>query len=158
MNNDVEETTSQAGTIEGQVIEIGLTTTSLLNSEKFPVIVPNSLFSSQVIVNKSRAQWRSTVRKIPLRIQDLDKIPLLSEEIKSMLASNPKVFLGKEAPYCFLSRIENSYAELTVGCNLQNMKRDELYSTEQSILLQVAQKIKEHGVELGTTYQDYPTN
>ncbi|KAK1326396.1 hypothetical protein QJS10_CPA01g02386 [Acorus calamus] len=46
--------TIKAGTIEGQVIEIGLTTTSLLNSEKFPVIVPNSLFSSQVIVNKSR--------------------------------------------------------------------------------------------------------
>lgn len=38
----------QAGSIEGQVVEVGLTTTSLLNPEKFPVIVPNSLFSSQV--------------------------------------------------------------------------------------------------------------
>lgn len=38
----------QAGSIEGQVMEMGLTTTSLLNPEKFPVIVPNSLFSSQV--------------------------------------------------------------------------------------------------------------
>lgn len=38
----------QAGSIEGQVVEMGLTTTSLLNAEKFPVIVPNSLFSSQV--------------------------------------------------------------------------------------------------------------
>lgn len=38
----------QAGAIEGQVVEMGLTTTSLLNAEKFPVIVPNSLFSSQV--------------------------------------------------------------------------------------------------------------
>ena len=38
----------QAGSIEGQVVEMGLTTTSLLNAEKFPVIVPNSMFSSQV--------------------------------------------------------------------------------------------------------------
>lgn len=38
----------QAGSIEGQVVEMGLTTTCLLNVEKFPVIVPNSLFSSQV--------------------------------------------------------------------------------------------------------------
>lgn len=38
----------QAGSIEGQVVEMGLTTTSLLSAEKFPVIVPNSLFSSQV--------------------------------------------------------------------------------------------------------------
>lgn len=30
---------------------MGLTTTSLLNAEKFPVIVPNSLFSSQVGTN-----------------------------------------------------------------------------------------------------------
>ena len=29
-------------------MEIGLTSTTLLNSEKFPVLVPNSLFSSQV--------------------------------------------------------------------------------------------------------------
>lgn len=29
-------------------MEMGLTTTSLLSAEKFPVIVPNSLFSSQV--------------------------------------------------------------------------------------------------------------
>ncbi|CAN1315785.1 Mechanosensitive ion channel protein 1, mitochondrial, partial [Linum perenne] len=40
-----------------EVIEMGLTTTMLRNSEKFPVIVPNSLFSSQVIVNKSRARF-----------------------------------------------------------------------------------------------------
>ncbi|XP_058112270.1 uncharacterized protein LOC131255550 isoform X3 [Magnolia sinica] len=37
----------------GQVVYMGLTTTSLLNSEKFPVIVPNSLFSSQAKVSAS---------------------------------------------------------------------------------------------------------
>ena len=38
----------QAGSVEGQVVEMGLMTTSLLSAEKFPIIVPNSLFSSQV--------------------------------------------------------------------------------------------------------------
>ncbi|KAJ4951931.1 hypothetical protein NE237_028763 [Protea cynaroides] len=127
--------TIKAGSIEGQVVEMGFTTTSLLNAEKFPVIVPNSLFSSQVIVNKSRAQWRAMVTKIPFRIDDLEKIPSISEDIKSMLRSNPKVFLGKEAPYCFLSQIENSYAELTIGSNLKHMRKDELYATQQDILL-----------------------
>ncbi|KAJ6955412.1 hypothetical protein NC652_006738 [Populus alba x Populus x berolinensis] len=37
----------EAGSIEGQVVEMGLTTTSLLDVEQFPVLVPNSLFSSQ---------------------------------------------------------------------------------------------------------------
>ncbi|XP_022757419.1 mechanosensitive ion channel protein 1, mitochondrial-like isoform X2 [Durio zibethinus] len=111
--------TIKAGSIEGQVVEMGFTSTTLLNAEKFPVLVPNSLFSSQVIVNKSRAQWRAVVTKIPLQIEDLDKIPEISNDIKSMLWSNSKVFLGKEAPYCFLSYIESSYAELTVGCNIK---------------------------------------
>ncbi|GMH00493.1 hypothetical protein Nepgr_002332 [Nepenthes gracilis] len=97
--------TIKAGSIEGQVVEMGLTTTSLLNAENFPVIVPNSMFSSQVIVNKSRAQ------------------------------------------------IENSFAELTLGCNLKHMSKDELYTTEQDILLQSVQIIKHYGGTLGNTDQ-----
>ncbi|KAM6584769.1 hypothetical protein CsatB_011771 [Cannabis sativa] len=142
--------TIKAGSIEGQVVEMGLTTTSLLNAEKFPVIVPNSLFSSQVIVNKSRAGWRAIVSKIPLQINDLDKIPQIANDINSMLRLHSKVFLGKEAPYCFLSRVESSFAELTVGCNLKQMKKDEFYATQQDILLQSVQIIKKHGAVLGT--------
>ncbi|KAK9144900.1 hypothetical protein Sjap_004803 [Stephania japonica] len=113
--------TIKAGSIEGQVVEMGLTTTSLLNAEKYPVTVPNSLFSSQMIVNKSRAQWRAMVTKIPIMTIHLEKIPQISDEIKSMLKLEPKVFLGKDAPYCFLSHIENSYAELSIGYILKKM-------------------------------------
>ncbi|KAI3906003.1 hypothetical protein MKW92_018700 [Papaver armeniacum] len=147
--------TIKAGSIEGQVIEMGLTTTQLLNAEKFPVTVPNSLFSSQVIVNKSRAQWRGMLTKIPLQIDSFEKIPQIADDIKSMIRSNAKIFLGKEAPYCFLSQIENSYAELTIGCNLVHMSKDELYSTQQDILLQAAQIIKKHGASLGNIPQDF---
>lgn len=146
--------TIKAGSVEGQVVEMGFSTTVLLNAEKFPVLVPNSMFSSQVIVNKSRAQWRAMASKIPLHIDDMDKIPQISDEIKGMLKSNPKVFLGKEAPHCFLSRIEDSYAELTLGCNLQHMRKDELYTAQQDILLQSVQIIKKHGAKLGRTWQD----
>ncbi|WCJ22741.1 Mechanosensitive ion channel protein [Euphorbia peplus] len=146
--------TIKAGSIEGQVIEMGLTRTVLLNTEKFPVLVPNSLFSSQVIVNKSRAEWRGMVTKIPVKADDLDKIPEVSNDIKNMLKENPKVFLGKEAPYCFLSRVDSSCAELTIGYNLTRMSKDELYSTEADILLQSVQIIKKHGASLGSTWQD----
>lgn len=72
-------------------------------------------------MNKSRAQWRSMTTKLAVKIDDLEKIPQISNEIASMLKSNPKVFLEKEAPYCFLSRVESSFAELTIGCNLRHM-------------------------------------
>lgn len=143
--------TIKAGAVEGQVVEMGLTTTSLLNAEKFPVLVPNALFSSQVIVNKSRAQWRAMVSKIPVTVDDVEKIPQISNDIKNMLKSNANIFLGKEAPYCYLSRIESSFAELTLGCNLKQMSKNELYSAEQDILLQSVRIIKEHGARLGIT-------
>ncbi|WJX92624.1 U2 snRNP complex subunit msl1 [Trifolium repens] len=146
--------TIKAGSIEGQVVEIGLTSTSLLSPEKFPVIVPNSFFSSQVIVNKSRADYRAIITKIPLQIEDLSKIPQISNDINNMLTSNAKVFLGKDVPYCFLSHIESSFAELTLGYNLKNMRKHEFYSAEQDILLQAVQIIKNHGVALGNTWND----
>ncbi|KAF0891441.1 hypothetical protein E2562_009864 [Oryza meyeriana var. granulata] len=146
----------KAGSIEGKVIEIGLTSTELINPEQLPVTVPNSLFSSQVIVNRSRAKWRSNVTKIPIRIEDIEKVPAISEEIKVMLRSNPKVVSDSEeaqAPYCYLSRLESSCGELTIGCNLKTMTKDEWLSTTQDILLEAAKVIKLHGVELGSTTQ-----
>ncbi|OIW04860.1 hypothetical protein TanjilG_13700 [Lupinus angustifolius] len=146
--------TIKAGPVEGQVMEMGLTTTSLLSDEKFPVIVPNSFFSSEVIVNKSRAEYRAIVTKIPLHIESLSKIPQISDDVKSMLRSNSKVFLGTDAPYCFLSCIESSLAELSLGYNLKQMPKDELYSAQQDILLQTVHIIMNHGASLGSTMQD----
>lgn len=72
-------------------------------------------------MNKSRAKYRAMITKIPLEISDFDKIPGISEDIKRMLKSNTNVFIEEEVPYCFLSRIERSFAELTIGCNLKTM-------------------------------------
>lgn len=71
----------------------------------------------QIIVNKSRAVWRASVVKIPVIIEDLEKIPTISEEIKVKLRSNPNI----DAPYCYLSRLESSHGELTIGCNIKSM-------------------------------------
>uniref|UniRef100_A0A0E0K3M7 Mechanosensitive ion channel MscS domain-containing protein n=1 Tax=Oryza punctata TaxID=4537 RepID=A0A0E0K3M7_ORYPU len=129
-----------AGSIEGKVIEIGLTSTSLINPENLPVVVPNLLFSSQIIVNKSRAVWHASVVKIPVRIEDLEKIPTISEEIKVKLRSNPNI----DAPYCYPSRLESSYGELTIGCNIKSMRRDEWTTVEQDILLKAASTVKQY--------------
>ena len=70
----------------------------------------------QVIVNKSRAQWHVSVAKLPVRIADIEKIPAITEEIKVMLMSNQTI----DTPYCYLSRLESSSGELTIGCNIKS--------------------------------------
>lgn len=71
-------------------------------------------------MNKSRAEWRAMLTKIPVHISDFDKVPQISDDITKMIKSNSNVFLEKEVPYCFLSRVERSYAELTLGYNLKH--------------------------------------
>ncbi|KAI3516992.1 hypothetical protein L1887_16195 [Cichorium endivia] len=51
----------------------------------------------QAIVNKSRAGWLAMVSKIPVQIDEFEKIPAISEEIKNMMKSNSNVFFGKRA-------------------------------------------------------------
>lgn len=60
------------------------------------------------------------MKTVPFCIDDLEKIPDVSESVKSMLKGHPSVIFERGAPYCFLSRIEDSYAELTFGCTLRN--------------------------------------
>ncbi|MCO5572279.1 hypothetical protein L7F22_026032 [Adiantum nelumboides] len=85
--------TIKAGPVQGQVLDIGLTSTQLLDLDKFPVAVPNSFFSSQVIVNKSHATWRAFTVKIPVQLNDYEKLPQITQEIKNMLKSHPCVTL-----------------------------------------------------------------
>lgn len=142
--------TIKAGSIEGQVVEMGLTSTSMLNPDKCPVIVPNSYFSSQVIVNKSRATWRGMVAKALIQIEDFEEIPKITEAIKRMLKNNPKVFLERESPHCFVSQIGSPFWEITVSCNIQPMSKIEFLSTEQEILLEIARIFKRYGAQLGS--------
>ncbi|XP_048545550.1 mechanosensitive ion channel protein 1, mitochondrial-like [Triticum urartu] len=139
-----------AGSIEGLVIEIGLTSTSLINLERLPVSVPNSLLVGQIIVNRSRAQWVLSVTKIPIKVQSMDKVHAISEEIMEKLRAYPEVSLKADAPYCYLTRLGDLYGEFTIGCCLQNMRNEELLCVEQKILIDAARIIHSHGVESGS--------
>ncbi|OEL29055.1 Mechanosensitive ion channel protein 1, mitochondrial, partial [Dichanthelium oligosanthes] len=94
----------------------------------------------KMIVNKSRAQWHVSVAKLPLRTEDIEKISAITEEIKAMLVSNPKI----DAPYCYLSRLEGSRGELTIGCNIKGTKTEEWSSIEQDVLLKAGGIMKRH--------------
>ena len=90
---------------------------------RFLQCIIDYLNNLQIIVNRSRAQSRVSVTKIPIRLEDIEKVPALSEEIKAMLRSNPKVILETDAPYCHLSKLEDSYGEIVLGCILPKMVR-----------------------------------
>lgn len=141
--------TIKAGSIEGQVLDIGLTTTQLVDNDKFPVAVPNSFFSSQVIVNKSRPTWRAFSVKVPVHLTDFEKIPQITQEVKDMLKSHPKVTLQNGVPLCYASRVAGTSLEVTILCNLMFKGKEDLLATEQDITLQALKIINRAGATLG---------
>ncbi|KAG6549781.1 hypothetical protein Mapa_008762 [Marchantia paleacea] len=139
----------KAGNIEGKVEEVGLHSTKLLNTEKNPIIVPNSFFQSQVIVNKSRALWRAVAVKIPIHLKDYQKVPVITEEIRAMLNRHPQVHLGEDKPRCSVAQFTPSSIEIAISCNVEPMSKDEFLLVEQAILLESASIISKSGAVLG---------
>lgn len=72
----------------------------------------------QVIINKSRARYRAYSFNLPVHIQDLEKIPSITSEIRHMIESHPKVFLEKEKPRCYVSQVGPLSLNIAVTCNL----------------------------------------
>lgn len=141
--------TISAGSVNGQVVEMGLHTTQLLNSDKFPIVVPNSFFSNQVIINKSRARYRAYSFNLPVHIQDLEKIPSISSEIRQMIESHPKVFLEKEKPRCYVSQVGSLSLNIAVTCNLIPMGTDGYLTAGEELLIESARLVVKAGATLG---------
>ncbi|CAH1428657.1 unnamed protein product [Lactuca virosa] len=54
----------EVGSGKGQVIEMGLITTSLLSGDNSPILVPNLMFSSEPIIKNTTAFWHAMKSKI----------------------------------------------------------------------------------------------
>lgn len=59
------------------------------------------------------------VFKIDLSIDEIEKIPEISEEIINMMKSNSIIYLEQEQPYCYLSQVDPLGFTLTIGCKLK---------------------------------------
>lgn len=78
-------------TLEGTVEKIGWRLTVLRTFDKRPVYVPNTIFSTQSIVNASRMTNRRIFQYIGLRYCDIDKVESILQAIREMLKNHPDI-------------------------------------------------------------------
>lgn len=140
-----------AGDLTGQVVEIGLHSTEMLNRDKFPTIVPNSFFSSQVIVNRSRVKSQGLALNVPVKLTSLEKLPTITSEIRSMLNSHPKVSMEDEKPRCHVSQVGATSFNIAISCNLKPMSVDDCLVAEEEVLLEAARIVVRSGAALGAS-------
>jgi MscS family membrane protein len=77
--------------IEGYVEEVGWNLTTIRDKDKRPVYLPNSLFSSTLVINGSRMTHRRILETVGIRYEDFGKIAALIEALQGSLSCHPDI-------------------------------------------------------------------
>lgn len=143
--------------IEGDVEAIGWRQTRILTFEKFPIYVPNSIFGTIVIQNKSRLRSRRIKETINIRYTDYDKVNNITSDVLKMLKEHPAIN-KKYKMYVNFTQVQNGCLTLTVYTFTNTTEFTRFFEIKQDILLKVAEIIKENGAELAHPTQTIDIN
>ncbi len=141
-----------ASELMGEVQHIGWRATRVMGFNRKPFYVPNSIFNTQTIINHSRMTSRCIEETMYVRLQDIDKVSAIVDEVQHMLEEHPEVeheffafnFSGydKHAVKLFL------YA-FTVGTGYVDFMR-----IKADLLMKIAASVHEHGAKLAVPVSD----
>ncbi len=132
--------------IEGKVEHIGWRQTRIRAADMALIYVPNSLFTSIVVENPSRMSHRRIREIIGLRYDDLDKIGVIVEEVKTMLRSHPEID-GEQPVIVAFDQFADSSLNLLVQALTKTTVAEEFQKVKQDILLKVAKIVARHGAD-----------
>ncbi|KPK53629.1 MAG: mechanosensitive ion channel protein MscS [Thiotrichales bacterium SG8_50] len=138
--------------IEGTVEEIGWRLTIIRTFDKRPLYVPNSTFASIAVENPSRMSNRRINETIGIRYDDLEKVPAIIDDVKSMLYSHPDIDHDQTIIVNF-----NTFGPSSLDFFIYTFTRTinwiEFHEVKQDVLLKISGIIAEHGAEIA-----YPTS
>lgn len=138
--------------IEGHVEEIGWYMTLIRTLDKVPVYVPNSIFSSLVVMTPSRMSHRKIDEILSLSYDDLPRIPSVIKAIESYLVSHPDVDETLKVNVHFSSYAAHSL-DIKVVCYLLNTDGFAFDHNKEAILLELGKIVESQGASFST-----PTN
>ncbi len=134
-NGDIVEIPNQK--ITGHIEHIGWYNTCIREMNKVPVYIPNSLFSTVCIKNRTRMTHRRIEEKINIRYKDFSKIPQIIAEIRTLLNNEENIDKGY-VPYVYFTTYSDyalnieikAYTILTSYKDFMQLKQDILFKTK----------------------------
>eukprot|EP00276_Gloeochaete_wittrockiana_P005092 CAMPEP_0184654894 /NCGR_PEP_ID=MMETSP0308-20130426/12544_1 /TAXON_ID=38269 /ORGANISM="Gloeochaete witrockiana, Strain SAG 46.84" /LENGTH=482 /DNA_ID=CAMNT_0027091089 /DNA_START=394 /DNA_END=1842 /DNA_ORIENTATION=+ len=135
--------------LDGHVEEIGWYSTRIRSLDKRPIYVPNSIFSTLVIVNASRMWNRRMEETLRIRLQDIDRVQLIVTDIRKLLRHH-KALDSSLPRLAFFSKITEHGLDIYVSGFSRTIILEEFLKVKQEILLQIARIIAVHGAELAS--------
>jgi MscS family membrane protein len=137
--------------IEGKVEYIGWRQTRIRATNMALIYVPNALFTSIVIENPSRMSHRRIRETIGLRYDDLAKMNVIVDEVRSLLKNHPDIDQTTDGEQAIVVAF-NEFADSSVNLMLQALCKTtnlaQFHAVKQEILLAVSGIIAKHGAEM----------
>jgi MscS family membrane protein len=138
--------------IQGHVEEVGWYMTCIRDLHKKPIYVPNSLFSSGIIVNQSRMTHRRIEEKLGVAYKDFSKLMFILRDIHALLKNDPEID-QTHTPYVYFTSFAPYSLEVYIKAYTLSTREEDFFQTRQNILLQIGKIIEKHDAEL-----PYPTS
>jgi MscS family membrane protein len=138
--------------IYGYIEEIGWCLTCVRDLQKKPIFVPNSIFSSSLLVNITRMSHRCMDEKIHIRFSDISTVLPILQRIKDLLHSNPMID-SQEPIYVFFKSFGIYSIEIEIRAYIKSIRYDEYMEIKQNILIAIYDIIITQSAEI-----TYPTS
>jgi MscS family membrane protein len=167
------------GTLEGEVVKVGLRSTQIRAFDNSLIIMPNAEAALKPIVNWSR---RRLGREIKTSIAvsyntDLTLLKEVIEEIRYMIAAHPNLvqsddieryenasskalfvstrhLLGlKKDRFIYLDKLDPSHMSVLVQVFSRSTDRDEWYRVKEELLYSILEILKKHAIEFALPAQ-----
>lgn len=129
--------------ILGKVESIGWRLTIVRNFDQRPVYIPNSLFSSIIVVNTSRMTHRKIDELIGVRYCDIDKVTIIADEIKEFLNDSDLVDKSQSV-IVSLYQYGDFSVNIRVYCFSSTVDFQQFHKDKQKILIGISDIISKH--------------
>ena len=129
--------------ILGTVESIGWRLTMVRNFDQRPVYIPNSLFSSIIVINASRMQNRKIDEMIGVRYSDISQVKKIVDELKSYLTNSDLIDQTKSV-IVNLNQYGDFSVNIRIYCFTSTVDWQKFHQDKQDILLNVAEVVAKH--------------
>jgi MscS family membrane protein len=139
--------------ILGNVEEIGWYFTSIRDSQKKPIYIPNSVFSTVAVINQSRITHRRIEESIGIRLSDITKLPSIIAKIYALFEQHNSID-HNQAIHVFLEKFGDYTLQIEIKAYSLKLRYEDFMKTRQEILIQIYGFITEAGAEMPNPTMD----
>ena len=136
----------QVSTFEGTVERIGWYHTRIRTFDRRPLFIPNSLFATTPIENPGRMYNRRIKVEIGLRYEDLDRMNMVTANVKTMLKNHDAIDQGQTILVNF-NQWDSSSINMMVYAFTKTTVWSEWLDAQQDVFMQIAGIVKEAGAD-----------